>query len=55
MKYNEAIRHLFDSSVISAVFNAKTREAIRTVVKHAKDSGYAKPEMDQENKRKESE
>ncbi len=54
MRYNEAIRHLSDPSVISTVFNAKTREAIRTEVKHAKDSGYSEPEMDQENKREES-
>ncbi len=39
MRYEEAIKHLSDPTVISAIFNKNTREAVRAVVRHAKEEG----------------
>ena len=39
MTYEEAIKHLADPTVISAIFNKKTREAVRVIIKRAKEEG----------------
>ena len=47
MTYEEAIKHLSDPTVISTIFNKKTREAVRVVIRKAKedgmDTGYNAP------------
>ena len=37
MTYEEALRHLANPRVVAQVFDKKTREAIRTVVRENKD------------------